>query len=77
MLRTGGGHCCSGTGSSRTRTSRPSTSGQATVAAESHAADGTTDGYAIAKEPWMDAVYQRGLAWAARRSGRRTPERTP
>ncbi len=35
-------------------------------AAESHSADGTTDGYAIAKEPWMDSVYQRGLAWAAR-----------
>lgn len=36
------------------------------AAAEAHVADVTTDGYAMAKEPWLDAIYQRGLSWAAR-----------
>ncbi|MGS0688746.1 dephospho-CoA kinase [Nakamurella sp. GG22] len=36
------------------------------AAAEVHSVDGSTDGYAIAKEPWLDAAYQRGRAWAAR-----------
>ncbi len=36
------------------------------AAAEAHCADSSSDGYSIAKEPWLDAVYRRGLAWAAR-----------
>jgi dephospho-CoA kinase len=34
--------------------------------AAAHAADPSTDGYAMAKEPWMASVYPRGLAWAER-----------
>jgi len=33
--------------------------------AAAHAGDPTSEGYAEAKEPWMAAVYDRGLAWAA------------
>ena len=29
-----------------------------------HGADPTSDGYALAKEPWLAAAYPRGLAWA-------------
>jgi len=34
--------------------------------AQAHAGDASTAGYAVAKEPWMAAVYPRGLAWAER-----------
>jgi dephospho-CoA kinase len=34
--------------------------------ARAHAGDVSTAGYAEAKEPWMAAVYPRGLAWAER-----------
>jgi dephospho-CoA kinase len=33
--------------------------------ATAHAADPTSDGYALAKEPWLAAAYPRGLAWAS------------
>jgi len=33
--------------------------------AAAHAGDPTTAGYAEAKEPWMAAAYDRGVAWAA------------
>ncbi len=35
-------------------------------AATRHSSDGTTDGYAIAKEPWIDGAYRRGMHWARR-----------
>ena len=33
--------------------------------AAAHAGDPTSAGYAEAKEPWMAAAYDRGIAWAA------------
>jgi dephospho-CoA kinase len=36
------------------------------ILAAAHAGDASSAGYAQAKEPWMAAVYPRGLAWAER-----------
>lgn len=33
---------------------------------DAHAGDPSTDGYALSKEPWIAAVYPRGLDWAER-----------
>lgn len=36
------------------------------AAAAAHSGDRTTEGYTLAKEPWMAEAYPRGLAWAER-----------
>lgn len=33
---------------------------------DAHAADGSTDRYAVAKEPWLAAAHERATAWAQR-----------